>query len=112
VAGSGAVVLMTTAPRPIAFALVLAGGALGGVFSSLSLAGVQAAATNRLRGRVLGIFSLVLGAPPALGGAAAGALSDSLGTPVAMRIMFGVVAIAFLVVGATRPALRQPLHQT
>jgi MFS family permease len=107
VAGSVVVLCMTAAPRPLAFPMFFIGGALAGVFSSLSLAGVQSAATPELRGRVIGAFAVVLGAPPAIGGAVAGAMSDSLGTPATMRIIFSVVAVAFLALYLARPALRQ-----
>ncbi len=107
VLGSAVVVAMTAAPRTVAFPLFLAGGALAGVFSSLSLADIQSAATPEMRGRVIGAFSVVLGAPPAIGGALAGAMSDSLGTPVTLRILFSVVGVVFLGLYLVRPALRR-----
>jgi MFS family permease len=105
-AGGIAVILMTVSPEPLAFALYLAAGIAAGVFSSLSLAAIQQASTGALRGRVLGLFSLVLGAPPAIGGAAAGVMSDSIGAPAALRLFCGVGCVAFLLLLATRPALR------
>jgi MFS family permease len=106
VIGGLAVILMTLSPQPIAFTLYLTAGIAAGVFSSLSLAAIQAAATAGLRGRVLGLFSLVLGAPPAVGGVAAGIFSDSIGSAAALRIFCGVGCLAFVLLFVTRPALR------
>jgi MFS family permease len=104
--GAGAIIAMTMSDRPLALALYLIAGIAAGVFSSLSLAAIQEAATPELRGRVLGLFSLVLGAPPAIGGAAAGVLSDSIGPGAALRILCGIGAGGFVLLFATRPALR------
>jgi MFS family permease len=106
VAGGVVILAMTVVPTPIAFALYFVGGLLAGMLSSLSLAAIQQAATSELRGRVIGLFSLVLGAPPAIGGAAAGALSDAIGTPAALRIVSCLFGAAFVLLYATRPALR------
>jgi len=106
-AGAGFMVTMTFVPMPAAFPLFFLGGLLGGVFSSLSIAGIQARASDALRGRVLGLFSLILGATPALGGLAAGALISRLGTVVTMRVVFAAVAVAFTLLYVLQPALRE-----
>ncbi len=104
--GGIAIILMTVSPALVVFALYLTAGIAAGVFSSLSLAAIQEASTAELRGRVLGLFSLVLGAPPAIGGAISGLLSDSIGSAAALRIFCGIGGAAFLLLYATRPALR------
>lgn len=110
--GSGAggallVLLMTWVPPGAAFPLFFLGGFLGGLFSSLSVAGIQSRAPDSLRGRVLGLLSLLLGASPALGGLAAGVFVESVGTVAAMRWVFALVVLAFVVLYATHPALRE-----
>ncbi len=104
--GGIAVIMMTVSPMLVVFALYLTAGIAAGIFSSLSLAAIQEASTAELRGRVLGLFSLVLGAPPAIGGAVSGLLSDSIGSAAALRIFCGIGGVAFLLLFVTQPALR------
>jgi MFS family permease len=104
--GGIAIIAMSFLSRSVAAVAYLTAGIAAGVFSSLSLAAIQQAATAELRGRVLGLFSLALGAPPAIGGAIAGVLSDSIGAPAALRILCGTGAMGFLLLFVTRPALR------
>lgn len=104
--GGISVILMTVSPELVAYALYLTAGIAAGIFSSLSLAAIQEASTAELRGRVLGLFSLVLGAPPAIGGAVSGLLSDSIGSAAALRIFCGIGCGVFVLLYATRPALR------
>lgn len=106
-AGAGFMMAMTLVPVPVAFLLFFLGGLLGGVFSSLSIAGIQARASDALRGRVLGLFSLILGATPALGGLVSGALVSRLGAAATMRVVFAAVAVAFALLYVLQPTLRE-----
>jgi MFS family permease len=106
VAGSLVVLAMTISPVPVAFAMYFLGGMCAGLFSSLSLGAIQEAVTPEMRGRTVGVFTLVLGAPPAITGAAAGALSDRVGTAAALRILCVVLGVGFVLLYAMRPMLR------
>lgn len=90
-----------------AFVLFFVSGVLGGVFSSLSIAGMQVRASDLLRGRIMGLFTLLLSAPAALGGVIAGSMSDALGTVATMRIFFATVVVVFVVFFATLKSLRR-----
>ena len=107
VAGGLLLVAMTFVPLPVAFGLFFLGGFLGGVFNSLSIAAIQSHAPDALRGRVLGLFSLIIGAIPALGGLASGALIEAAGTVTTMRVAFGAVVVAFALLYFLQPALRK-----
>ena len=106
VAGGLLIIVMTFAGTNAAFGLFFTAGALGGVFSSLAIAGTQARASDALRGRVMGLFTLILGAPPAIGGALAGAMSDTFGTVTTIRVFFTTVAVVFAVFFVTLKSLR------
>jgi len=56
---------------------------------------------------VLGLFSLIIGAIPALGGLASGALIEAAGTVTTMRVAFGAVVVAFALLYFLQPALRR-----
>lgn len=104
--GGGLLMLtMTVTPAWAAFPLFFLGGFLGGMFNSLSLAATQERAPDHLRGRVLGLSTLILGATPALSGLATGALISAVGTVVAMRVIFAVVIAAFVILYLKQPAL-------
>jgi DHA3 family macrolide efflux protein-like MFS transporter len=105
VGGGAFIVGLTLAPAWAAFPLFFAGGFLGGVFNSLSLAATQERTPDHLRGRVLGLLSLILGATPALSGLATGALISAVGTVVAMRLVFTGVIAAFVLLYFKQPAL-------
>lgn len=106
VGGCACVVAMTFVPLPAAFVLFFLGGFLGGVFNSLSVAGIQSHAPDALRGRVLGLFTLIIGAIPALGGLASGALIEAAGTVVTMRVAFSLAVASFALLYFVQPALR------
>jgi MFS family permease len=106
-AGGALLIAMTYAPAGPAFALFFAAGIVGGIVNALCLSGIQARAPAALRGRVLGLFSLILGGTPALGGWAAGKLAHALGLVSAMRSTFGVVSVLFVLLFAAVPELRQ-----
>jgi predicted MFS family arabinose efflux permease len=111
-AAGGAVLIgaMTWVPAPAAFVLVFAGGMLGGVFSSLGISWTQRLAPAPLRGRIMGLFTLILGAPPAMGGALAGAMTDALGPVATIRLFFFAAAVVFAVFFAMLKALRHSAH--
>lgn len=107
-AAGGALLIsaMTWVAAPAAFVLLFAGGMLGGVFSSLSICWTQRLAPGHLRGRIMGLFTLILGAPPALGGALSGVLADVIGPIATIRIFFTGVTVVFVVFLATLKSLR------
>lgn len=106
VTGAACMVAMTFAPPALAFVLVFVGGVLGGLFSSLSIAGTQAVASDALRGRVMGLFALIFGGVPGIGGFAAGALASAEGTVTAIRLFFAAAGVAFAALFALRRSLR------
>jgi MFS family permease len=107
VLGPALVLAMTWLPSVAAWPLFFTAGALGGVFSSLGIAGIQACAPDALRGRVLGLFTLLLGALPAVGGFIAGVLLGRLGLSTTLRLAFATVAVAFALLYCFTPALRR-----
>lgn len=107
VAGALCMIALSLASGPAAFALLFAGGMMGGAFNTLNIAGVQALAPDALRGRVLGLYSLILGATPALGGVFAGWLATATSPAVAVRVVFGSVLAVFTLFFAVLPALQK-----
>jgi predicted MFS family arabinose efflux permease len=108
--GIGGAVLMlgmTVAPPWAAFPLFFLGGLVGGVFNSFIMAQTQVLAPDALRGRVLGLFALILGATPALTGLATGALVSALGTVTTLRLVFTSVIAAFSLYYFTVPRTDQ-----
>lgn len=106
VMGSVLLVAMTWAPVWCAFVVFFCAGLLGGVFTSLCVAGIQARAPDQDRGRILGLYSLILGGAPALGGYVSGKLVDAVGIPAAIRAVFGVAAAAYVLLYLCRADLR------
>jgi MFS family permease len=106
VTGGILLVAVTYAPTALAFALLFAAGITGGVFNSLCLAGIQVRAPALLRGRVLGLYTLVLGGSPAVGGFIAGKLLHHVDVPLAMRWIFGAATALFIALYLVLPALR------
>ena len=105
IGGAVLMILMTMAPAGVAFPLFFLGGFLGGVFNSLSIASAQEFSPDALRGRVLGLFTLILGATPALTGLITGLLISAFGTVITMRLLFAIVIVAFSLLFFTRPPL-------
>jgi hypothetical protein len=106
VLGTLLMVTMTYAPGGWRFVVFFFGGVLGGVFTSLCLAGIQARAPDADRGRILGLYSLILGGTPALGGYVSGRLVDLVGVVPATRLMFGVAAVGYLLLYLSHADLR------
>ncbi len=105
VAGAVLMIGLTFAPAWAAFPLLFLGGAITGVFNSLCMSALQERAPDDLRGRVLGLFALILGATPALTGLATGALVSAVGTVTTIRGVFAVVLAAFVALYLARPSL-------
>jgi hypothetical protein len=57
-----------------------------------------------LRGRVMGLFALIMGGVPSLGGLGAGLLAEHTGVPFAVIAAFGSAAIVFLIAGLAAPS--------
>lgn len=82
-------------------------GLLGGMVISFVIAGIQGQAPEALRGRILGIYSIISQVVPAASGVAAGALVGSAGTTQAIAIAgLGLAGIALLAALAM-PQLRR-----
>ena len=78
-------------------------GLLGGMVISFVIAGIQGQAPEALRGRILGIYSIISQVVPAASGVAAGVLVRSTGTASAIALAgIGLAAIAL------RAALAMP----
>lgn len=106
--GGALIVAMTYTPAWAAFPLFFASGLMGGIFSSLSLVATQQQAAAELRGRVMGVFALIFGGVPGLGGVAAGALAAHVGSAAALRAFFGGAVVLFLLQYALLRSLRAP----
>lgn len=107
-AGTGAllVVLMTFLPLRALVVTFFVSGIMGGAFSSLNMAAIQANASAERRGGVMGIFALIFGGVPGLGGVAAGALATHVGPAAAIRVVFSAAGILFPLLYAMLPPLR------
>ncbi|MFO1527720.1 MAG: MFS transporter [Turneriella sp.] len=90
--------LLSIAAQPWAAVLLLAAvGILGGVAVSLIVAGLQTHAEERVRGRVLSMYTIITQVVPAASGLAAGVLSHTSGVRQAILIC-GCILAAFAVV--------------
>ena len=82
-------------------------GLLGGMVISFVIAGIQGQAPDALRGRIMGIYSIISQVVPAASGVAAGALVGATGITSAIAIAgMGLAGIALLVM-LTMPQLRR-----
>ncbi len=82
-------------------------GLLGGMVISFVIAGIQGQAPEALRGRIMGIYSIISQVVPAASGVAAGALVGAAGITSAIAIAgVGLAAIALLAM-LRMPRLRQ-----
>jgi MFS family permease len=97
----------TLAPHKLAAAACLAvAGACGIVSSATSNTCVQSLVPDDLRGRVMGIWSLVFAGATPLGSFEAGVLAQQFGAPAAVRVGCLVCLGAALFIGLrTRPSL-------
>ena len=82
-------------------------GLLGGMVISFVIAGIQGQAPEALRGRILGIYSIISQVVPAASGVAAGALVRSTGTTQAIAIAGAGLAGAALLAALAMPQLRR-----
>ena len=82
-------------------------GLLGGMVISFVIAGIQGQAPEALRGRIMGMYSIISQVVPAASGVAAGALVRSTGTTSAIALAgVGLAALALLATLAM-PQLRR-----
>lgn len=112
-AGGVLLAAMTMLPAAAAAGLFFLSGGLAGLFCSLTIAGTQVCAPDRLRGRIVGLYTVMLGAPPAIGGVLAGVLGDAVGVTTALQIVGGLTCLALAVLFLSASSLRQrdPLRQ-
>lgn len=99
-------VVSVHASRPVLGAILFLSGGFAGVFSSLVIAHVQSWAPDALRGRVMGLFALIMGGVPSLGGLGAGLVADRCGVGAAVEGAFGLAVVLFAVAAAAAPRLR------
>lgn len=82
-------------------------GLLGGMAISFVIAGIQGQAPNALRGRILGIYSIISQVVPAGSGIAAGALVRSVGVTHAIALAGVGLAFIALLAALAMPRLRR-----
>lgn len=91
-----------------ASATALAGmGLLGGMVISFVIAGIQGQAPEALRGRIMGIYSIISQVVPAASGVAAGALVRATGTTSAIAMAGVGLATLALLAALAMPHLRR-----
>jgi MFS family permease len=91
----------------IAVALLCGVGVAGGLALSLIVAGIQANATDAMRGRVVSMYTIISQVVPAASGVAAGALVQAFGVSVALFICGTTLVVAMLLNALWMTALRQ-----
>jgi len=82
-------------------------GVGGGMVISLLVSGIQAQAPHALRGRVMGMYSIISQVVPAFSGVAAGALVSAVGTVVAVQGCGLGLAVIAVVASWRMPAVRR-----
>lgn len=82
-------------------------GLLGGMVISFVIAGIQGQAPDALRGRILGIYSIISQVVPAGSGIAAGALVRSVGVTHAIALAGVGLAFIALLAALAMPRLRR-----
>ncbi len=102
-AGVGLAALGAAHDARAAVALLGAVGVAGGLALSLIVAGIQAAAPDALRGRVVAMYTIVSQVVPAASGVAAGALLQRWGVGVALQAC-GTALVVAAAAGALRMA--------
>ncbi len=113
-AGLGALVFALSPWLPLSFAALAITG-FGIVVNGMAVSTViQTIVDDRMRGRIMGIFSVAfLGMYP-LGSLAGGALAEKIGAPATLAIGGVMTTVATLVLWRRMPALRaelRPLYQ-
>jgi len=113
-AGLGVLVFALSPWLPLSLAALAVAG-FGVVVNGMSVSTMlQTIVDDRLRGRIMGIFSMAfLGMYP-LGSLAGGALAEVIGAPYTMAIGGGLCTIAALLLWRRMPALRaelRPIYQ-
>jgi len=109
-AGIGATVFSLSPWLPLSL-VALAMTGFGVVVNGMSVSTmIQTIVEDRMRGRIMGIFSVAfLGMYP-LGSLAGGALADRIGAPATLAIGGGICTVAALVLWRRMPALRAALR--
>ncbi|KIF81305.1 MFS transporter [Noviherbaspirillum autotrophicum] len=95
----------TTSPV-VAFMLLALVGLLGGMAISLIVTAIQENVEEKVRGRILSMYTIISQVMPALSGLAAGALTHALDAQRAILISGAALALAALANAAFMPALR------
>jgi MFS family permease len=97
---------------PLSLALLAVSGGAGVTFMSSCNTTVQASVPDALRGRVMGIYSLMFMGLVPFGALQAGAVAERFGAPLALGAGALVCAAATVTVIALVPALRRPQDET
>ena len=82
-------------------------GLLGGMVISFVIAGIQGQAPDALRGRIMGIYSIISQVVPAASGVAAGALVRTTGVTSAIAMAGVGLAGVALLAALAMPQLRR-----
>ncbi len=90
----------------VAFVLLAFVGLLGGMAISLIVTAIQENVEEKVRGRVLSMYTIISQVMPALSGLAAGALTHALDAQRAILISGAALALAALANAVCMPALR------
>ena len=106
-AGAGLASLGAVRDARAAVALLGAVGVAGGLALSLIVAGIQAAAPDALRGRIVAMYTIVSQVVPAASGVAAGALLQGWGVGIALHACGAALVTAMAVSALRMAALRR-----
>ena len=99
-------IVLSVAPwLPVGLLALAAVGAAGAAFTTLNGSVIQELAPDNLRGRVSGIYLLLMGLMP-LGTVPAGIIAAAWGAPVAVALGGGLTILCTLALLAARPQLR------
>ena len=91
----------------LSFALLFLAGIGQSCFGIMQSSIILLAASDEMRSRAMGTLVLAIGAGP-LGQLEIGALAESLGAPLAVRIHTGIATLAIIITAFALPGLRQP----
>ena len=105
--GAGLASLGAVRDARAAVALLGAVGVAGGLALSLIVAGIQAAAPDALRGRIVAMYTIVSQVVPAASGVAAGALLQGWGVGIALHACGAALVTAMAVSALRMAALRR-----
>ena len=106
-AGLALAALGSTHDARVAVGLLCAVGVAGGLALSLIVAGIQAGAAAPVRGRVVGMYTIISQVVPAASGVAAGALVQAFGVGTALHVCGATLAVTMSIGAARMTALRR-----